>query len=120
MGILEYRKNQITFVINDTLPDGDGKKAKIILLGGQSNASGCSSDEYLKKNVSANKYSEYANGYDNVYINFLSGANISEGFVKCSTKQGEMENSFGPELGLAEKLHETKPTELFFIIKFLE
>ena len=66
-GILDYRKNQITFAINDTLPDGDGKKAKIILLGGQSNASGCSSDEYLKKNVSANKYSEYANGYDNVY-----------------------------------------------------
>ena len=116
-GVKLYLDNRISFEINDTLPDGNVKKARVILLAGQSNASGCSSDEYLKKNVSANKYSEYANGYDNVYINFLSGANTSEGFVKCSTKQGEMENCFGPELGLAEKLHEIAPTELFFIVK---
>lgn len=117
-GVREYINNKtIAFVVNDTLPDGNGKKAKVILLGGQSNASGCSSDEYLKKNVSTEKYSEYEKGYDNVYINYLSGAKLSEGFVKCSTKQGEMNNGFGPELGLAEKLHETYPNEMFFIIK---
>ena len=68
-GISYYRKDQITFTVDDTLPDGNGKEATIILLGGQSNASGCSLDEYLKKNVSAEKYEEYQNGYDNVYIN---------------------------------------------------
>lgn len=117
LGVYFYKNNQIKFTVNDYLPDGNGKKAKVILLGGQSNASGCSRDEYLKKNVSEDKYKEYKNGFDNVYINYLSGQNQSFGFVKCSTLQGEMQESFGPELGMAEKLHELYPDETFFIIK---
>ena len=61
-----HHKEPITFPIADTLPDGNGQKATVILLGGQSNASGCSLDEYLKKNVSPEKYAEYQAGYDNV------------------------------------------------------
>ena len=117
LGIQYYLKNKITFTINDTLADGNGQKATVILLGGQSNASGCSLDEYLQKNVSTEKYAEYQNGYDNVYINFLSGDHQSQEFVKCSTLQGEIEGGFGPELGLAEKLHEMYPDRTFFIIK---
>lgn len=124
-GIWYYLANRITFPINDTLQDGGGKKARVILLGGQSNASGYSSDEYLQKNVSSEKYSEYEKGYDNVYINYYSFSynipndrpNASCGFVKCSTRQGQTGGYFGPELGLAEKLHEAYPDELFFIIK---
>ena len=116
-GVQYYRKSRIVFNIKDTLPDGGGKRAQVIILAGQSNASGCSLDEYLKKNVSEEKYAEYQNGYDNVYINYLSGANQSEEFVKCATLQGEIANSFGPELGLAEKLHELYPDETFFIVK---
>ena len=112
-----FFEKKITFTVNDTLPDGNGKEAVVILLGGQSNASGCSHDEYLKKNVSAEKYAEYSAGYDNVYINFLSGSRRSDGFVKCATLQGEPEGTFGPELGLAEKLHEMHPDKTFFIIK---
>lgn len=118
MGFL-FSKNQITYKINDTLEEGNGKKARVILLAGQSNASGCSLDEYLKLNVSNEKYNEYSNGYDNVFINYYcSGNNISEGFVKCKTNQGEMNGYFGPELSMAEKLHELYPNELFFIIKY--
>lgn len=117
VGIRHYQKNQITFTVNDTLPDGNGQKATVILLGGQSNASGCSLDEYLKKNVSAEKYAEYQNGFDNVYINYLSGANMSQAFVKCASFQGEAPGSFGPELGLAEYLSKTYPDRTFFIIK---
>ena len=117
VGIAHCNKYKITFELNDTLADGNGKKAKVILLGGQSNASGCSLDEYLEKNVSPEKYAEYKAGYDNVYINYLSGVNMSKGFVKCATLQGEIEGGFGPELGLADKLHELYPTETFFIIK---
>lgn len=114
-----YLDNKISFTVNDNLPDGQGKKATIILLAGQSNASGCSSDEYLQKNVSSQKYIEYKNGYDNVYINyFVSGQNISQGFVKSSTMQGELGGYFGPELGMAEKLNEMYPDEMFFIIKY--
>lgn len=113
-----YLEDQISFTIKDTLPDGNGEEATVILLGGQSNASGCSLDEYLKRNVSAEKYDEYQNGYDNVFINYLSGANRSEEFVKCKSFQGELEGAFGPELGLAEKLHALYPDKIFFIIKY--
>ena len=61
-GVNVYKDSQIQFTVNDTLPDGQGKKATVILLGGQSNASGCSIDEYLKKNVSPEKYAEYDAG----------------------------------------------------------
>ena len=108
---------KIVYTVNDTLPDGGGETVRVILLGGQSNASGCSLDEYLRLNVSEEKYREYEEGYDNVYINYLSGANMSEAFVKCSVLQGEAEGAFGPELGLAEKLHEMYPDEKFVIIK---
>ena len=115
-----YKNREIvSYTVNDTLPDGEGKKAKVILLGGQSNASGCSRDEYLEKNVSAEQYEEYQNGYDNVYINyFVSWNNESQAFVKCATNQGEAGGFFGPELGLAEKLNEMYPDETFFIIKY--
>ena len=109
--------NKISFTVNDTLPDGQGKSARVILLGGQSNASGCSRNDYLQKNVSEEKYAEYENGYDNVYINYLSGLNQSQGFVKCSVMQGELVGGFGPELGIADKLNEMYPDETFFIIK---
>ena len=110
-------KNKTVYTVKDTLPDGNGKKATVILLAGQSNASGCSLDEYLKQNVTEEKYAEYQNGYDNVYINYLSGLNTSQEFVKCKTLQGELAGAFGPELGLAEKLHEMYPDETFFIVK---
>ena len=105
--------------LHDTLPYGFGKKATVILLAGQSNAAGCSRDEYLKQNVSEEQYAEYEAGYDNVYINyFASATNESHGFVKCEAGQGEWGGFFGPELGLAEKLNELYPDQTFFIIKY--
>ncbi|MBO5789675.1 MAG: hypothetical protein J6R40_00805 [Clostridia bacterium] len=121
IGVHTYQVTHPTFPISDTLPDGGGRKATVILLAGQSNAAGCSQDAYLKNNVSPEKYAEYEAGYDNVYINYVvSETNASGGFVKCAARQGEMldYNGFGPELGMAEKLHETRPDELFFIIKY--
>ena len=116
-----YQKNKPKFTVADTLPDGGGKKVTVILLGGQSNASGTSHDEYLKMTSTPEKYAEYEAGDDNVYINyFVSGTTSSAGFVKCATRQGERLDfyGFGPELGLAEKLHEERPDEMFFIIKY--
>ncbi len=113
------QNKNIKFTITDTLPYGNGVKSKVIILAGQSNAAGCSISSYLKKNVSDTKYSEYENGYDNIYINyFSSNSNVSNKFVKTSTNQGDTDNQFGPEVGLAEKLYEMYPNEQFFIIKF--
>ncbi len=118
-GIRAYMHNKYPYTVLDTLADGGGKTARVILLGGQSNASGCSHNEYLEKNVSADKYTEYTNGYDNVYINyFSSGKNSSNGFVKCTPGQGDDSSLFGPEVGLAEKLNKMYPDEQFFIIKY--
>ena len=111
-------KGRVVFNVNDTLPDGEGKSVKVILLGGQSNASGCSRDDYLKKNVPEEKYAQYDQGFDNVYINYyVSGYHASNAFVKCGARQGEGGGYFGPELGMAEKLNELYPDETFFIIK---
>lgn len=117
VGIFIYNQDTITFDFDDNLADGNGVRARVVLLGGQSNASDCSRDDYLKMNVDPEKYAEYENGYDNVYINYIVGPKSSNGFVKCSVRQGEMDNCFGPELGLAEKLSETYPDETIFIIK---
>ena len=105
--------------VRDTLNRGWGKEATVILLAGQSNAAGCSRDEYLQKNVSPEQYEKYTDGFDNVYINyFASATNESHAFVKCEACQGEWGGFFGPELGLAEKLSETFPDQTFFIIKY--
>ena len=110
--------SDVTFTVADTLPDGEGRSVKVILLGGQSNASGCSRDDYLAKNVTSEKYAQYEGGFDNVYINyFATGTNVSSAFVKCGARQGEAGGYFGPELGMAEKLNEMYPDETFFIIK---
>ncbi len=120
LGIREYIKNEIAFTVAHTLPDGEGRRARVILLGGQSNASGCSLDAYLQKNVSPEQYAQYESGYDNVYINYWvsGGMNASEGFVPCATRQGEAGGCFGPELGMAERLSELYPDDDFFIIKY--
>ena len=116
-GARAYKKNHIKYTVADTLEDGGGREATVILIGGQSNASGCSLNEYLERNVSEEKYAEYKSGPDNVYINHLSVENASGGFVKCVPGQGETDEMFGLELGLAEKLHELYPERTFFIIK---
>lgn len=118
-----YYKSILPPGVRDNLPYGWGKEVSVILLAGQSNAAGCSRDDYLQMNVSPEKYAEYKKGYDNVYINYyVSGTNESGGFVKCAARQGEGEYAghgfFGPELGLAERLHEAYPDRTFFIIKY--
>ena len=116
--VKHYQKIALTG-LHDTIPYGFVKKATVILLAGQSNAAGCSRDEYLQKNVSPEQYEKYADGFDNVYINyFASATNESHAFVKCEARQGEWGGFFGPELGLAEKLNETFPDQTFFIIKY--
>jgi len=123
LGVISYldgrKESDVNFTVRDTLPEGEGKKATVILLGGQSNAAGCSRDEYLKANVTEEKYKEYERGYDNVYINyFVTANNESQGFVNCANMQGEPNGYFGPELGLAEKLSAAYPDRTFFIIKY--
>ena len=113
-------KANMQFVINDTLQDGNNKKVKVILLGGQSNASGCSHISELSKNIDSTKMLEYEKGYENIYINYYddNGNNKSDGFVNVKIGQGANIQLFGPELGMGEKLSELYPNETIFIIKY--
>ena len=108
------------FNFDTEIPKGNNKRARVVILAGQSNASGHTRDEYLKKYVSTEKYQEYENGYENVFINYYvdNGSNKSNGFVNLKNNQGVSIGCFGPELGLGEKLSEKYPHETVFIIKF--
>lgn len=46
-GIVKHYQKITLTGLHDTVPYGFGKKATVILLAGQSNAAGCSRDEYL-------------------------------------------------------------------------
>ncbi len=103
------------FELNTTIPDGGNKNVKVVILSGQSNATGVAYPDILKTKVSNEKYNEYLNGYDNVWINYNTenGSRYSKGFVKTNV---EADDYFGPEIGLAETLSQTNET--YFIIKY--
>lgn len=95
------------------------KIAKIIILAGQSNAVGVGYQKYLTEHFSADKVKEYESGYKNVRINFYSHDFGSDGFVDTTTGLAEKTKAtFGPEVGIAEKLTEDFPNEKFYIVKY--
>ena len=129
LGVFFYLKNRdvvdttdanMEFVINDTLENGNGEKVKVILLAGQSNASGVAHTNELVKNISEDKFLEYETGYENIFINYYNdnGSNKSLGFTNVKINQGCVDGYFGPELGMGEKLSQLYPNEKIFIIKY--
>ncbi len=103
------------------LSDGNGRRAKVILLLGQSNASGCSIVEYLERNTDPSEFSEYESGYDRVKINYSidNQSFTSDGeFVPVDLTCGCGNGFFGPEVGIADVLSHEYPKEDIFIIKF--
>ena len=103
------------------LPAGQGQRARVIVLIGQSNATGCSLTSYLQACTSAEQYAEYEAGYDSVRINFcLDDHKYTSGgaFVPVDLTCAAGEGYFGPELGMAEVLADAYPDETVFILKY--
>ena len=92
-------------------------KAHVILLAGQSNATGISLGSLLGNHYSEEQVNRYYAGYENILIDYASDNNASGRFVPVKMGQGNTVNSFGPELGLADYLSRTFPGETFYIIK---
>ena len=130
-GLVNYQFTQ-SYVIYETYdltkeiqaPDADGYikpgegKAHVILLSGQSNASGQSWNEFLQGKVSDEAWERYNQGYQNVQIYYnVDGTNMSNGFVPVKLGQGPTATQFGPEVGLADFLSQAYPNEIFYIIK---
>ena len=109
------------YALPTTLPDGEGKRVKVILLLGQSNATGCGLTEYLKKQVSDEEYGAYLAGFPSVLVNYCldDHKTSSHGeFVKVDVTCGAGDGYFGPELGLAEALAAEYPNETVVILKY--
>lgn len=95
------------------------KKAKIIVLSGQSNAVGVGYTKYLKKSFSDEKIKEYLRGFENIKISYYSHDKKSDGFTVTTTGCTEAnKDTVGPELGIAEYLNKKFPGEEYFIVKF--
>ena len=94
------------------------KKAKVILLSGQSNAVGVGHIKYMPKYFDEETISTFRNGYEKVLIHYISHDIENVGFEPVRVNQTEKnKDTLGPEVGIAKKLTEKYPEEQFFIIK---
>ncbi|MDY0118418.1 MAG: sialate O-acetylesterase [Bacilli bacterium] len=91
-------------------------EAQMVLLFGQSNMVGYTRFSYLSTNM-PDKVEEYTTGYEDVKINFnLGGGNTSNNeFVPVKLGQGRTEESFGPEIGIAETLTKGNKKNVFLV-----
>lgn len=106
----------------ETPKSGNQKIARVVVLLGQSNMEGYSHTTFLReKGVSQEKYEEYRAGFETVKISYFSPRNPSQTseqrFVPTALSQGGDENSFGPEVGIAEYLSE-KGYRSVFLVKY--
>ncbi len=94
------------------------KKAKIIVLAGQSNAVGVAHIKYLLRHFSSEKIEKFKNGFDDILMNYYSHDMKSNGFVKTTLGCAEKgKDTFGPEVGIADYLSEKYLDEKYFIVK---
>lgn len=94
------------------------KKAKIIILAGQSNAVGVGHVKYLSRHFSEEKVQKFKEGYNDILMNYYSHDMKSNGFVETSLNCAEKgKDTFGPEVGIADFLSEKYPDEKLFIVK---
>lgn len=104
----------------------------VVIISGQSNGVGCTHINCIKKSIGASKYYEYMAGYEGVQIAYSNWTkdNVTldkftfyeqnatkedKPFVKVMLGQGNNEGTFGPEIGIAERLHEKYEGKLFLI-----
>ena len=105
----------------ENLPDGNGKRVKVILLMGQSNATGIGRIKYLQQYTTAEQFAKYEGGFDSVKINYCvdNHTNCSGGeFVSVDLGCSVWNDVFGPEVGMAEKFSEAWGDEEVIILKY--
>ena len=127
------KKNEPTTDPTPTVEPGSLGPVNVVLISGQSNAVGCTQSIYLADSMGPDKYDEYVNGYPEIQIAFDSwtkdwpatgitfySQNSSKekrepAFVKTKIGYGNSPQTFGPEVGIAEALHEKYANKLFLI-----
>ena len=122
---------QASNIINfSTKPKTDHlKDLSVILLSGQSNMEGNTNSTGLittENGFTTDEVTSVKAGYDGIKINYISyykgspsNVNQSNGFVKTKLGQGNPSGSvrFGPEVGIAETLHNNNYDDKVVLIK---
>lgn len=108
------------------------KPVDVIVISGQSNAVGCTHIDCIQRSIGYDEYDEYMRGYPEIQIAydcwtvaqdpqtleeiFYSQNKRQDGdFFKVMLGQGNSEETFGPEIGIAEAMHEKYANKLFLI-----
>ena len=99
----------------------------VVVISGQSNAVGCTHTSCISRSIGHSKYQEYLSGYPEIQIAYdcwtkdegpvfySQNHSKDDNFVKVMLGQGNSLTSFGPEIGIAEALHEKYANKLFLI-----
>ena len=117
----------------DSMPEYQGP-VDVIVISGQSNAVGCTRSSEIKMSVGASAYSDYLKGFEDVKIAYdnwdkITGTDAGgntgtvfklqhdskKEFVKVMLGQGNGDVTFGPEIGIANTLHEKHANKLYII-----
>ena len=108
------------------------KSVDVIVISGQSNAVGCTHIDCIERSMDYDKLEEYMVGYPGIQIAYdcwTKDVNAQTGetmfysqnkrqdgkFFKVMLGQGNSEATFGPEIGIAEAMHEKYANKLFLI-----
>ena len=102
----------------------------VVVISGQSNAVGCTHIDCIPQSLGYDYYETYMAGYPGIQIAYDSwtkdivndqtvfysqNQSRDNSFMKVMLGQGNSQASFGPEIGIAEKLHEDYSGRLFLI-----
>lgn len=92
----------------------------VIVLAGQSNMEGNSLNSFLLNKTDSSMHQYYNSGFDNTLISYHCGrkSNISKMFVPVKLGQGVNKSMFGPEVGIAEELHNRGYEKTVYIVKY--
>ena len=108
------------------------KPVDVIVISGQSNAVGCTHIDCIQRSIGYDEYETYLRGYPEIQIAYdcwtkdqdpqtlqpiyYSQNKRQDGdFFKVMLGQGNSEATFGPEIGIAEAMHEKYANKLFLI-----
>ena len=99
----------------------------VVVISGQSNAVGCTHTNCIRRSIGYSKESEYMKGYEGIQIAYdcwtkdegpifySQNKSKDNNFVKVMLGQGNSLATFGPEIGIAERMHEKYSGKLFLI-----
>ena len=101
-------------------PYGDENVVDIVVLAGQSNMEGHTWVNKLLNNTPSKMHDYYLDGFPNTEIMYHcnGGTNKSEEFLPVKTGMGYDKTRFGPEVGIAEKLHEEGRVRPLYLVKY--